>query len=52
MLPPGSRRNTADGIVFSSTIHEAVAGRLKATFDDLGNLALKKARPAMVVSFR
>jgi len=32
--PPG-------GIVISRTIHEAVAGRLKATFDDLGNLELK-----------
>jgi adenylate cyclase len=32
--PPG-------GIVISRTIHEAVAGRLKASFDDLGNLALK-----------
>jgi adenylate cyclase len=32
--PPG-------GIVVSRTIHEAVAGRLKASFNDLGNLALK-----------
>ena len=32
--PPG-------GIVISRTIHEAVEGRLKASFDDLGNLALK-----------
>jgi TolB-like protein/class 3 adenylate cyclase/Tfp pilus assembly protein PilF len=32
--PPG-------GIVISRTVHEAVAGRLKATFDDLGSLALK-----------
>ena len=32
--PPG-------GIVVSRTIHEAVAGRLKASFEDLGNLALK-----------
>ena len=32
--PPG-------GIVISRAIHEAVAGRLKASFDDLGNLALK-----------
>src|SRR4029077_11834858 len=30
--PPG-------GIVVSRTVHEAVAGRLKATFNDLGNLA-------------
>jgi adenylate cyclase len=29
------------GIVISRTVHEAVAGRLKATFDDLGSLALK-----------
>jgi TolB-like protein/class 3 adenylate cyclase len=29
------------GIVISRTVHEAVVGRLKATFDDLGNLALK-----------
>jgi len=32
--PPG-------GIVISRTVHEAVAGRLKASFNDLGNLALK-----------
>src|SRR5262249_17535118 len=31
----------AGGIVVSRTVHEAVAGRLKATFDDLGDLALK-----------
>src|SRR5262249_38636035 len=31
----------AGGIVISRTVHEAVAGRLKATFDDLGNLTLK-----------
>ena len=31
----------AGGIIVSRTVHEAVAGRLKATFDDLGNLALK-----------
>ena len=31
----------AGGIVISRTVHEAVAGRLKATFDDLGNLVLK-----------
>jgi adenylate cyclase len=29
------------GIVISRTVHEAVAGRVKATFDDLGSLALK-----------
>src|SRR5258708_1976397 len=32
--PPG-------GIIVSRTVHEAVAGRLKATFEDLGSLALK-----------
>jgi TolB-like protein/class 3 adenylate cyclase/Tfp pilus assembly protein PilF len=32
--PPG-------GIVVSRTVHEAVAGRIKATFEDLGNLELK-----------
>ena len=31
----------AGGIVISRTVHEAVAGRLKATFEDLGKLALK-----------
>src|SRR6266851_5333760 len=31
----------AGGIVISRTVHEAVSGRLKATFDDLGSLALK-----------
>ena len=31
----------AGGIVISRTAHEAVMGRLKATFDDLGSLALK-----------
>ena len=32
--PPG-------GIVISRNVHDAVAGRLKATFDDLGGLSLK-----------
>jgi TolB-like protein/class 3 adenylate cyclase/Tfp pilus assembly protein PilF len=32
--PPG-------GIVVSRTVHEAVAGRVKAAFEDLGNLELK-----------
>jgi TolB-like protein/class 3 adenylate cyclase len=32
--PPG-------GIVISRTVHEAVEGRLKVTFEDLGSLALK-----------
>ena len=31
----------AGGIVISRTVHEAVSGRLKAGFDDLGSLALK-----------
>ncbi|MEI6200438.1 MAG: adenylate/guanylate cyclase domain-containing protein [Enhydrobacter sp.] len=31
----------AGGIVISGNVHDAVAGRLKATFDDLGSLALK-----------
>ena len=31
----------AGSIMVSRTVHEAVAGRLKATFDDLGSLALK-----------
>ena len=31
----------ASGIVISRTVHEAVMGRLKASFGDLGNLALK-----------
>jgi TolB-like protein/class 3 adenylate cyclase len=31
----------AGGIVVSRTVHEAVAGRLKATFEDLGSLSLK-----------
>ncbi len=32
--PPG-------GILISRTVHEAVAGRIKASFEDLGNLVLK-----------
>lgn len=31
----------AGGIVVSRTVHEAVAGRLKATFENMGGLALK-----------
>jgi Adenylate and Guanylate cyclase catalytic domain len=31
----------AGGIVISRTVHEAVVGRLKASFDNLGSLALK-----------
>jgi class 3 adenylate cyclase len=33
----------AGGVVVSRTVHEAVEGRLKATFDDLGSLALKNS---------
>src|SRR5882757_4663076 len=43
----------AGGIVVSRTIHEAVAGRLKATFDDLGGLALKNIeRPVQAFSVK
>ena len=31
----------AGGILISRNVHDAVAGRLKATFDDLGDLSLK-----------
>ena len=31
----------AGGILISGNVHDAVAGRLKATFDDRGNLVLK-----------
>src|SRR5712675_3646365 len=42
--PPG-------GIVVSRTVHEAVAGRLKAAFEDLGSLALKNIeRPVQAFS--
>jgi TolB-like protein/class 3 adenylate cyclase/Tfp pilus assembly protein PilF len=43
----------AGGIVISRTVHEAVAGRLKATFDDLGSLALKNIeRPVQAFSVK
>jgi len=43
----------AGGIVISRTVHEAVAGRLKATFHDLGNLVLKNIeRPVQAFSVR
>jgi TolB-like protein/class 3 adenylate cyclase/Flp pilus assembly protein TadD len=43
----------AGGIVISRTVHEAVAGRLKATFDDLGSLALKNIeRPIQAYSVK
>jgi TolB-like protein/class 3 adenylate cyclase len=41
----------AGGILVSRTVHEAVTGRLKATFADLGNLALKNIeRPVQAFS--
>ena len=44
--PPG-------GIVISGNVHDAVAGRLKATFDDLGTLALKNIeRPVQAFGVR
>ena len=43
----------AGGIVISRTVHEAVAGRLKAFFDDLGSLALKNIeRPIQAYGVR
>ena len=43
----------AGGIVISRTVHEAVAGRLKATFEDLGSLALKNIeRPVQAFSVK
>ena len=43
----------AGGIVISRTVHEAVPGRLKATFDDLGSLALKNIeRPVQAFSVK
>src|SRR5258708_26390275 len=44
----------AGGIVISGDVHNAVAGRLKASFDDLGSLALKNIErpvPAFSVSW-
>ncbi len=44
--PPG-------GIVISRTVHETVSGRLKATFEDLGSLALKNIeRPVQAYSVK
>jgi adenylate cyclase len=46
--PPG-------GIVISGNVHDAVAGRLKATFDDLGKLDLKNIErpvPAFRIGWR
>ena len=43
----------AGGILISRTVHEAVTGRLKATFGDLGNLALKNIeRPIQAFSVK
>src|SRR5712672_1122261 len=43
----------AGGIVISRTVHEAVTGRLMATFDDLGTLALKNIdRPIQAFSVK
>ena len=43
----------AGGIVISRTVHEAVTGRLKATFEDLGSLALKNIeRPIQAFSVK
>jgi len=43
----------AGGIVASGAIHEATAGRLKATFDDLGRLKLKNIeRPVQAHAVR
>jgi TolB-like protein/class 3 adenylate cyclase len=43
----------AGGIMVSRTVHEAVAGRLKTTFDDLGSLALKNIeRPVQAFSVK
>ncbi len=43
----------AGGIVISRTVHEAAAGRLKATFENLGDLALKHIeRPIQAFSVK
>jgi adenylate cyclase len=43
----------AGGIVVSRTVHEAVTGRLKATFGDLGSLILKNIeRPVQAFSVK
>jgi len=43
----------AGGILISRTVHEAGTGRLKATFDDLGNLSLKNIeRPVQAYSVK
>ena len=43
----------AGGILISRTVHEAVAGRVKATFEDLGSLPLKNIeRPVQAFSVK
>jgi adenylate cyclase len=43
----------AGGVVISRTVHEAVRGRLKANFEDLGRLALKNIdRPVQAFSVK
>src|SRR5262249_37075920 len=43
----------AGGILISRTVHEAVTGRVKATFEDLGNLVLKNIeRPVQAFSVK
>ena len=43
----------AGGIVISRTVHDAVTGRVKATFDDLGSLSLKNIeRPVQAFSVK
>src|SRR5262249_33358310 len=43
----------AGGIVISRTVHEAVTGRVKANFDDIGSLALKNIeRPVQAFSVK
>src|SRR5580704_10749539 len=43
----------AGGIVISRTVHEAVTGRVKATFEDLGSLTLKNIeRPIQAFSVK
>jgi hypothetical protein len=49
----GDAEAPAGGILISRTVHEAVAGRLKATFDDLGSLSLKNIeRPVQAFSVK
>ena len=49
----GNSKRRLGGILVSRTVHEAVAGRLKATFADLGNLALKNIeRPIQAFSVK